>query len=85
MHTVDLLDQALRAAEEFGYRIRQEWLDGTSGACEIKGQKWLFLDLADTPLEQLHIVADVLSREQAERRGKLALPLRQFIENCRAA
>jgi len=81
MHTVDLLDQALRAAEELGYHVRQEWLDGTSGGCEIKGEKWLFLDLAQTPLEQLHVVADELSRERAERRAQLTPPLRQFLDS----
>src|SRR5690348_4441935 len=31
MHTADLLDHALRAAEQLGYKIRQEWLSGSGG------------------------------------------------------
>ncbi len=69
MHTVELLDRALRAAEGLGYRVRQDWLDGPGAGCEIKGQKWLFLDLASSPLDQLDIVAGVLSRELSERRA----------------
>jgi hypothetical protein len=68
MHTVELLERALRAAEGLGYRVRQEWLDGPGAGCEIKGEKWLFLDLASNPLDQLDVVAGVLSRELSQRR-----------------
>ncbi len=72
MHTVDLLARALRAAQRLGYRLRQECLDATaSGACEINGQKWLFLDLTDSPLEQLHIVLEVLAAERARAQVEL--------------
>jgi hypothetical protein len=68
MHTVDLLEQALGAAEKLGYRIRQEWLGGSGGGgCEIKGQKWIFVDLALDPLDQLEQVAEVLRHEGEER------------------
>jgi hypothetical protein len=61
MHTVDLLDQALALADSLGYRVRQEWLGGSGGGgCEIRGQKWLFLDLALTPVEQFSQVLDAL-------------------------
>ncbi|HVU90128.1 MAG TPA: hypothetical protein VHD36_22545 [Pirellulales bacterium] len=70
MHTVELLERALRAAEGLGYRVRQDWLDGPGAGCEIKGEKWLFLDLASSPLDQLDVVAGVLSRELGQRRGK---------------
>lgn len=61
MHTVDLLERALALAARLGYRVRQEWLGGNGGgACEIRGQKWLFIDLAVGPEEHLAVVLDAL-------------------------
>jgi hypothetical protein len=68
MHTVDLLEEALSLAERAGYRVRQECLGGqTGGACEIRGRKWLFLDLDQSPADQLEQVLDAL-------RGDTAIP-----------
>jgi hypothetical protein len=64
MHTVDLLGEAVALAERLGYRMRQEWLGGNGGGgCELKGRKWLFLDLALGPADQLDQVLDTLRRE----------------------
>lgn len=64
MHTVELLDEAISLAERLGYRVRQEWLGGNGGGgCELKGCKWLFLDLALDPTDQLDQVLDTLRRE----------------------
>ena len=61
MHTIDRLTEALQAAGQLGYRIRQEWLDGRGGGgCEIAGQKWIFLDLAQSASEQLEVVLTTL-------------------------
>lgn len=61
MHTVDLLEQALTLAAALGIRVRQEWLGGSGGgSCEIRGQRWLFVDLAQTPAEQFAQVAEAL-------------------------
>ena len=61
MTTVELLEHALAVARRSGYQIRQEWLDGCAGgACTIKEQKWLFLDPADSPREQLETVLNAL-------------------------
>jgi len=61
MHTVDLLERAIALAERVGYRVRQEWLGGSGGGgCEIRGQKWLFIDLAVGPEEHLAAVLDAL-------------------------
>ena len=61
MHTVDLLERALALAARLGYRVRQEWLGGNGGgACEIRGQKWLFIDLAVGPEEHLAVVLEAL-------------------------
>jgi hypothetical protein len=70
MHTVDLLDQAVGAAKQRGYKVREEWLGGAGGACEIQGQKWLFLDLALSPDEQLEQVLEALRDTEPPRDGK---------------
>jgi len=85
MHTVDLLEQALAATEKLGYRLRQDWLDGHGGGCELKGQKWLLLDLAASPAEKLQIVSEVLSREIAEQCSDLSPELRGLLDARRAA
>lgn len=65
MHTVELLEEATSLAAQLGFKIRQEWFGGcAAGACEIKGQKWIFIDLALSPGEQLEQVLAAL-REMA--------------------
>ena len=64
MHTVVLLSYALNIAEQLGYAVRQEWIDGNSGGgCMLRGRKLLFIDLAAPPNEQLEIVLGVLRSE----------------------
>lgn len=53
MHTVELLEEALQFAQSLGFTIRQDWLSGSGGPCEIKGKRWLFVDLSLTHREQL--------------------------------
>jgi hypothetical protein len=62
MHSVDLLEQALALAERLGFTVRQDWFGGSAGgACELKGRRWLFVDLALSPREQLEQVLEGLS------------------------
>ncbi len=80
MHTIDLLDEALRLAQSLGYATRQEWLGGSGGGgCEIRGRKWLFLDLALGPEEQLDRVLDTLRREPAARSLPISRPLNHLL------
>ncbi len=61
MQTFALLKEALALAESLGYRIRHEWLGGAGGgSCEIAGGKFLFVDLALNPLEQLDQLLEAL-------------------------
>ncbi len=60
MHTVEMLEQALALVKQLGYSVRYESLEGHSGACELKGQKILFLDLGLSPSEQLEYVLEAL-------------------------
>jgi len=76
MHTVDALEAALALAKQAGYRVREEWLGGTGGGgCEIRGSKWIFLDLALGPEEQLDQVLDTLRRDTALSDVPLPEPL----------
>ncbi|HEY1066698.1 MAG TPA: hypothetical protein VGE52_11335 [Pirellulales bacterium] len=61
MHTVAVLEQALQLAKKLGIKLREEWLDGAGGgACEIRGRPWIFLDVSQSPDEQLAQVAAAL-------------------------
>ena len=80
MHTVELLEYALSAARQLGYGVRHEWLGGNGGgACLLKGQKWVFLDLAQTPLEQLVDVAMAIRGEPGLDRLDLPPALRSYL------
>jgi hypothetical protein len=73
IHSVDLLEMALEAAARLGYRIREDALDGfPGGACELKGQKWLFLDPSLATQERLHLVLDALAAD--ERAATIEMP-----------
>jgi hypothetical protein len=64
MHTVELLQEALEAARGLGYDVRQDWLGGDGGGhCLVRGRRMLLLDVAQTPDEQLDVVADALRGE----------------------
>ena len=64
MHTVELLQEALEAARQLGYEVRHDWLGGNGGGhCLVRGRKWLLLDLAQTPDEQLEVLAEALRGE----------------------
>ncbi|MGQ9575357.1 MAG: hypothetical protein ACUVUC_08565 [Thermoguttaceae bacterium] len=81
MHTVELLQEALHAAQRLGYQVRHEWLGGSGGgACEIKGRKCLFLDLALGPDDQLQQVLDSLRREPPAALLGLSEPLRRALQ-----
>jgi len=61
MHTVELMEQAVAAAESLGYSIRHEYLGGVGGgACEIAGRKWIFLDLGLSAHDQFGQVIEAL-------------------------
>jgi hypothetical protein len=69
MHTVELLHEAVDAAKQLGFEVRQDWLGGDGGGhCIVRGRKWLLLDVAQSADEQLEIVADALRGETAAPR-----------------
>jgi hypothetical protein len=81
MHTVELLRQALDAARQVGYTVRQEWLGGSSGgACQLKGRKLLFLDVAGGPAEQLEQVLTALHGDPDILRLPMSLELLEALQ-----
>ena len=65
MGTIELMEQAVGAAESLGYGIRHEYLGGVGGgACEIAGRKWIFVDLALSSFDQLGQVIEALRNDQ---------------------
>ena len=86
MHTVDLLEEALRAAEALGYHVRREWLGGVGGgSCEIKGRRHLFIDLSLSLPDQLQQALAALRLEARMSEIDVSLPLRRQLEARRAA
>jgi hypothetical protein len=74
-HTVERLESALDVARRMGYGVREEWLGGSGGgACTLKGRKWLFLDLAQPPEEQLAVVEAAINQAARESRGPASAP-----------
>jgi hypothetical protein len=55
----------LDAARRVGFEVRQDWLGGNGGGhCLVRGRRLLLLDVAQSPDEQLDIVADALRGEE---------------------
>ena len=81
MHTVELLEEALAAAERLGYGVRHEWLGGSGGGfCEFGGRKWIFVDLALNNVEQLEQVTAALKQDPGLGWLELSRPLRRLCE-----
>ncbi len=54
MDSVELLADAMAAARRIGFEVREEWFGGSGGGgCQIRGQKYLFLDLSLSPRDRL--------------------------------
>ncbi len=86
MYTAEILDAALRLAEQAGYQIRHEWLGGCGGGgCELKGRKLLFVDLALAPEEQLDRVLDALRRDPSLLEAAMPPPLRDTLRLRKSA
>lgn len=86
MRTVELLEQAVSTAQDLGYLIRHEWLGGSSGgACEFGGRKWLFVDLALSPDEQLEQVCQVLRMDPGIYLVDISASLQRVLDAGRVA
>lgn len=86
MHTVELIEHALRVAQALGMRVRQEWLDGREGGlCEFKNQKWLFVDLALPPNERLDQVLSALRHQPGLDRQEMPRELSMLLDVRKSA
>jgi len=86
MRTVELLEAAMTAARQAGYKIRMECLGDTSGgACQIKGQKWLFIDPATSPGEQLEQVVAALQGDPKVLQLPMPVELQELLVFRRSA
>jgi hypothetical protein len=86
MHTVELLQEAVEAAQRLGYEVRHDWLGGDGGGhCLVRGRKWLLLDLAQSANEQLDVVADALRSEAGAHRMATSSELAERLDLRRAA
>jgi len=86
MHTAELLREALEAAREAGFDIRQDWLGGNGGGhCLVRGRKLVLLDIAQSTEEQLDIVAEALSSEPAAVRLVRSAALAERLQGRRIA
>jgi hypothetical protein len=86
MHTVELLDEALSLAAKQGFGIRQDWFGGgLAGACEVKGQRWIFIDLALAPPEQLEQVLSALRELPSHPHTSISAQLQALLYPRKAA
>ena len=86
MHTVELLDEAVALAAQCGVGVRQDWFGGAvGGACQIKGQPWIFIDLTLTPREQLEQVLEALREFSSPPQMSPSPQLKALLKMPRAA
>jgi hypothetical protein len=86
MHTVVLLAHAINLAERLNYVVRQEWIDyHGGGGCELRGRKFLFIDLAAPPGDQLETVLGVLRREPGAAEHSMPPELRAALRRRKVA
>jgi hypothetical protein len=86
IHCVELLEMALATASALGYRIREDALGGPSGgACQLKGQKWLFIDPTLSSRERLQLVVDALAADPLTSTVEVPPALTNVIGSRRAA
>jgi hypothetical protein len=86
VHSVELLEQALATARRLGFRIREDALEGCAGgACQIKGEPWLFVDPSLSTRERLELVLEALTALGEAIDGELPAPLARVIHGRRAA
>ncbi len=86
MRIVEQLEQCLDLARHLDYGIRYEWLDGSGGGgCEIAGKKWIFVDLAQTPVEQLDQVIEAIHTNPKLAEFGIPDEVQSLFESRRAA
>ena len=85
MHSVELLQEAIALAQQLGYRVRQEWVGTGGGICQFRGERWLFIDLSQTVLEQLESVRQALASSPRWKQCSTSPQMRRLLESRSAA
>ena len=86
MHSVQRMEAAIALAQRIGWKVRYENLGEVGGgACEIAGQRWIFIDLALTPFEQFDQVIEALKSDAAIHNAVVPDCLREDLELWRRA
>ncbi len=81
MHTVELLDEAIKAAGKAGIQVREDGHSGDGGFCELRGQMILILNPAHSPLERLSHALEALHRANQKNPPLTLTPtLRRLLE-----
>ena len=64
MSVVTQIDQWLETARQLNFKIRYDYFGGTGNSiCEFGGNKWLFVDLALSSLEQLEQIQQAVQSD----------------------
>ena len=85
MTTIELREEAIQAAELLGYTIRQEWLDGSGGACQFGGKRWIFLDVSLSTSDQLDQLVEALLEDPRVAQLNTSATLSQLLGRRQAA
>lgn len=85
MHTVDLLNEAIAVAHTAGIQIREDWLGGDGGVCELRGRLVVFLDANQNSGERLSLVLEALQRSPSLPRISCSPHLRRLLQVRRSA
>lgn len=86
VHTIELLEEAVRLAELNGIKLRRSWMGGISGGgCQIQGESWIFVDLSLSSREQLAQVISGLRGVASLSAATISSQLRELIESSQEA
>lgn len=86
MNEVNLFEEWIEVAKELGYQPRFEYFGGTGGGvCRVGQKKWLFVDLANSQLEQIDSMVAALASDPLIDSLTLSEPIKVQLEARRAA
>lgn len=63
--TLEQVESWLETARQLGYQVRYDYFGGTGGGvCEFGGQKWIFMDVALSAIEQLEMLEEAIPQDR---------------------
>jgi len=85
MHTVEILEEAEQAAAAGGISIREDWLGGEGGVCELRGKIVAFVSPAQSPAERLEVLVQALRLVKPTRPLLLSVGLSTLVNARKTA